>query len=108
MNLSTSFTPVADSQLLSGITSSTPLKVPKTATCAVMSAIGSTVSMRDDGQAATATAGIQIVPESIFEYSGDLSKVQVYSDTGALFVAYYKVTEAALAKSSATGRRKGS
>lgn len=78
-------------QQLTSIAASTALTVPKGAQGCYLQAEAQNVRLRDDGTAPTASVGMILVTNQIFEYTGDPSKIRVIqvAASGILNVIYF-------------------
>ena len=72
------------------MTAGTGLTVPAGATMALISVSGATMRWRDDGTAPTASVGMPVVAGQEFQYSGNLSKIQVIGSGATLDISYYQ------------------
>src|ERR1700730_5958650 len=87
------YIPVAGSQQITGMTTSTALTVPATATAALIQCEGNNVRYWDDGTVPTATVGMLLaVGGNPLLYAGNLATIRfIQVATGAILnVAYYK------------------
>lgn len=78
-------------QQITSLSSAAALTVPAGAQRAVMVATGQSVRWRDDGTDPTATVGVVLPTNTVFEYVGDLAAIKVIEATASavLNVAYY-------------------
>ena len=63
---------------------------PAGATMALISVSGATMRWRDDGTAPTASVGMPVAAGQEFQYSGNLSKIQVIGSGATLDISFYQ------------------